>query len=221
MQIKRIASEVLEIRDLMVQHQDQINYLENWLHTYGIDLVNPLPAPRKPPVKRRRVSESPPNHLSEWLQVKEEPGVETCIDCTVKIPDTYNQMVTSIAKRTRRSVIDIVQNFQFVDPSNKQEDPLNVPEIEIVEHDPLKPEVEEGEVVDQTVDQSANEEQEEKEPENKILDPTPKEPRRCAANFSVKPKEVVETEKKPDEEKTLDPLPVDPILEIIEFTYDE
>ena len=99
-QIKRISAEILENRQLSTQHIAQINFLEEWLTEQGINIRNPPAPPRKPPTKKRKTSESS-SPLANWLQVTPLEQ-SSCMNCSVTIPSTFNKIIETLHKKTRR-----------------------------------------------------------------------------------------------------------------------
>ena len=104
-QIKRVSAEILENRQLSTQHIAQINFLEEWLTEQGINIRNPPAPPRKPPTKKRKTSESS-SPLGNWLQVTAPnmPEQLECKNCSVVIPSTFNKIIKTLHKKTRRSL---------------------------------------------------------------------------------------------------------------------
>ena len=246
-QIKRISEEVLENRQLGMQHIAQINYLQDWLAENGVNIHKPPAPPRKPPTKKRKTSGSS-SPLGNWLKVTSPtiPEQLECTNCSVVIPSTFNKIIKTLHKKTRRSLSDIVNTFQFVEPPSEN---LNTPEgfedgeiDETLESNDTEVKVEGDDKVslskeslavqqpgsskssglaEKTVQRSdstgGEEENREKSLSPGVLDLTVKSPRKCAAKFRGIPELPV-----PNEEKAEEKAPLDFGLDdIIEFEYDD
>ena len=98
-QIKRMSSSAIKIRELCQQHASQLDTLEAWTESHGIDLYNPPAAPRQPPKKKYKLEEtlSTEENVANWCKkVMEEEAKSNlklkCIPCNVIVPVSYTHL---------------------------------------------------------------------------------------------------------------------------------
>lgn len=227
-QIKRMAQQAVDIRELCQQHSLQVDQLESWLNCNGIELTSPPPAPRRPPMKRARLADSIESDqtIADWCrQVKaEEADVNLkCTSCSVVIPNSLNRLLKTINKKTRRNIADICNTFQYVVGEGAQEN-LEVPEgltdvkpAEKLEScDEKKQDTDNVPALQPTAGTSksfgeAGSSPAESSERSGVLDLTGKSARRCAAKFGG------QNEVKPEEKQEI----LRPLEDIFEFQYNE
>lgn len=227
-QIKRMAQQAIDIRELCQQHSMQVDQLESWLGSNGIELCSPPPAPRRPPVKKARLMDSIESipTVEDWCrQVKaEELKVNLeCKSCTVMVPNSLTRLLKTISKKTRRDIAEVCNNFQYVVGDENQENMVESGEAHNVKTvgkgEPRDEEQEES--VQSSLSQQFRTASENTDGENSCcheskehsdtLDLTSRSPRKCAAKFDVQ----VKLKKEGEIEV---PTPMD---DIFEFRYDE